>query len=206
MEQQYGYSGNPNLPMFNNSGAGGQQYGYGRYQPPMMTGFNNQQWLGYGSPYSYNTPNSYGSNFGGGNFYTPYGSSAYGGQSPMQNPLPMFGRGGFPGFSNSQGGMPGGSGMAYGNGQGYQPSMPQWGTKPWNEPMSPYGGSNMDAMKFPYNTKPYQDVGGGNSLPNWAQDPYRGMSGGRYGRQAANPDAPAPVYSAGFEQFLGMGY
>lgn len=213
MEQYNGGSGNPNLPMFNNAsgngypsqtGAGGQAYGYSRYQPPMMTGFNNQQWAGQGNPYSYNTPNSYGSNFGGGNFYTPYQSSQYGGGNPAQNPLPLFGRGSFPSL---QGGTPNGQqpmggnqlgpyGQGYGRGNpyaqmgggGFAGAMPQFATKPWQEG----GGYNPNANKFPeYWQKP--GFGG-----NWgASDIGQGPQGGTGG---APNQAP---YMQAFSQMFG---
>lgn len=217
MEQYYGGSGNPNLPQFNTSGpgqtgSGGQAFGYSRYQPPMMTGFNNQQWAGAGNPYSYNTPNSYGSNYGGGNFYTPYQSSAYGGGAPNQNPLPLFGRGSFPSFQG-QGGYPqqnpyGQSGMGnfgggnrlgpydqgYGRGNLYNQNAGgygQFGTKPWQEG----GGYNSSANKFPEYW--YKPGFGGNWGPSDTGQGPPSMGGGA---------PPQPQYTQAFSQMLGMGY
>ena len=181
MEQQY-YSGSnePNLPMWNTgqTGAGGQQYGYSRYQPPMMTGFNNQQWVGQGNPYSYNTPNSYGSNYGGGNFYTPYQSSAYGGGAPNQNPLPMFGgmNGGYSGDRGFGGGVqqnPYASQNYYGSG-GYQQGG---GSAQGN--IKPYG----EMSNKPYMDSPYGARGGNSFMPNWAMNPPNRDTGARFGRQ-----------------------
>lgn len=218
MEQQYYGGGNPYMPMWNTPqqpqyGAGGQQYGYSRYQPPMMTGFNNQQWVGQGQPYSYNTPNSYGSNYGGGNFYTPYGSSAYGGASPSQNPLPLFGGLNDRGYSTNRGfgGGPTQNPYAY-QGYGGQQGGQAYGS------LKPYG----EMTNKPYMENGYGQGGSNGFMPNWAMNPPNRDTGVRFGRQAANPDqtnalyaelnnsngavSSAPSYSPAFSAFLGMGY
>jgi hypothetical protein len=210
MEQYNSGSGNPNLPMFNSgypsqTGAGGQAYGYSRYQPPMMTGFNNQQWAGAGNPYSYNTPNSYGSNYGGGNFYTPYQSSQYGGGAPNQNPLPLFGRGSFPSFQGQQpGGQPGMGNSGGGNqlgpyGQGYGRGNP-YAQMGGQMPMPPSYGGGYDQQQLGGSGMAYgSGQGYGGMLPQWGTKPF---NQGGYAGQANQLQG----YMGGMEQYYKPGF
>lgn len=226
MEQYYGGSGNPNMPMWNQqsqgpqTGYGGQAFNYGRYVPPTMTGFNNNQWNQSQGPYSYNTPNSFGSNFMGGNFYTPYQSAQYG--QGMNSPLPAFSQG----QQQGQGG--------YGQmGGGYNQQRPQQQQFQQN----PNGGSRTPPMGYqdPYSGamqqgQNMQDVGGPKpwqerstdrqaqygmkpgmgSMPQFNNQEFHG---GRFGRYPANPDQTSGAaetnsqqFSPTFSRFLGMGY
>lgn len=141
MEQYYSNSGNPGLPMYNFSpqqgpqtGYGGQAYNYGRYVPPTMSGsgFNSNQWNQSQGPYSYNTPNSFGSNYMGGNFYSPYQSAQYGGgMNQPPGPFGPQGQGG-PSFQSMmfqrppQGGMQQGMGTNGGSPYSSGPTQGQF--------------------------------------------------------------------------------
>lgn len=233
MEQYYSGSGNPNLPMWNSSGpsqtgAGGQGYGYNRYIPPMMDSWNgnwNTPHTGAGNPYSYNTPNSYGTNYWGGNTYQPQQTRPYGNQYGGQMPPQGFQR---PQFSNAYGQ---GGGYGYGGPQdgGWgDPRMSQFGRQgPPREQLNPFGnqggyrtnpqmpqggGVTYDGQMYQNANNAMQTMSGQGYMPQWATKPYAENSFGRKPMMEGPPGGAVtqanaePAYSPQFSRFLGMGY
>lgn len=228
MEQYYGGSGSPYMPMFNTSPyapggqpsyyQGGQQQGYSRYQPPMMTGFNNMQWQGQGNPYSYNTPNSFGSNYSGGNSYTPlpnfnqqpyppgYGSPYGGFQAQSQGNLNQYSQQQGPAQYQPQ---PQGGYQSNPNGYG-SATMPQFNKPNMGNPNTQYagpqyGGNGGYQTNPAWNQQPAQGQQSGTGVPLPMMNPQRQDGAERFGRQQQDMIAPqANSYSPAFNRFLGM--